>query len=247
MASIAKDYMKRGLTFALSNEEDFPTDIKMMGLEDWGEDVSVGIFAPNNVRYAMWEELYPDSLREFVDKYFDNDLKPYLRSEPTPRKSKKAELIQRVVGSTFSKFMQNPSRASLIKLCMEDAPKCDDAKKHFHEVVIRYEGSEEVVFGEINTAYNDLPVGTKLDGELPIYLFSAKGTKEITQVSPQPTDENDIIFFLKYRSSIRPTVSDRELQRRAERKEKEQKKRKKAREEELKKRKAAKEAERDEL
>jgi len=240
VASVAKDYVKQDLTFAISNEEDYQEEIKLLGLEDWGEDVTVGIFASNNVRYPMWEELYPDSLREFVDKFFDDDLKPYLRSEPAPRKSKKPPPIQRVVGTTFTKFMQTPSQASLIKLCQDDVSKCGDAKKHLHEVVIRYEGSEEVIFGEINMAYNDLPVGTVLEGEFPIYLFSAKGSKEITQISPQPADENDIIFFLKYRSSIRPTVSDRELQRREEKKEREQKKRKKAREEEIKKRKAAK-------
>ena len=241
IASVAKDFVKEDLSFAISNEDDFPTDIKVMGLEDWGEDVSVGIFAPNNVRYPMWEELYPDSLREFVNKFFAKKLKPFLRSEPVPRKSKKPEAIQRVVGTTFTKFMQNPSRASLMKLCMDDAPKCGDAKNHFHQVVIRYEGSDEVVFGEMDMAYNDLPIETVLDGELPAYLFSAKGSKEITQISPAPADENDVIFFLKYRSSIRPTVSDRELDRREERKTKEQKKRKKEREEELKKRKAAKE------
>ena len=240
VASVAKDYVQQDLTFAISNEADYQDEIKLMGLEDWGEDVSVGIFAPNNIRYPMWEELYPESLLEFVDKFFDNDLKPHLRSEPAPRKSKKPPPIQRVVGSTFSKFMQTPSRASLVKLCQDDAPKCNDAKKHLHEVVIRFEGSKEVIFGEINMAYNDLPVGTALEGEFPIYLFSAMGSKEITQVSPQPSDENDIIFFLKYRSSIRPTVSDRELHRREEKKEREQKKRKKAREEEVKKRKAAK-------
>ena len=209
------------------------TDIKLLGMEDWGEDVTVGIFAPQNVRYPMKEELYPETLREFVQDFLKGKLTPHLRSESVPRKSKGA-LIQTVVGSTFEKFMSNPSKNCLIKLCMPEAKDCEDAEKHFNEVVIRYEGSEEVIFGEMNMALNDVPIGTKYDGDLPVYLFQAKGSKDIVQVSPQPTDENDIIFFLKYRNSIRPTVSDRELDRRAEKKKKEKKKR---REEEEKKKK----------
>lgn len=185
----------------------------------------MGIFAPNNVRYPMQDELYPDSLREFVQDFLAGSLEPYLRSEPAPKKSK-TSLVETVVGTTFRKFMQNAKSASLVKLCMPEASGCEEAEEHFRQVVIRYEGSTEVVFGEMNMALNDVPVGTELDPDLPAYLFSAKGSNDIVQVSPKPTDENDIIFFLKYRNSIRPTVSDRELERRAERKRKEQKKRK---------------------
>ncbi len=226
VASIAKDFKDQDLTFAIANEEDFPTDIKVLGMDDWGEDIIVGIFAPDNVRYPMKEELYADSLREFVSEFLAGSLEPYLRSEPVPKRSKTA-LVETVVGSTFQRFMNNPDRASLIKLCMPDARDCEDAEKHFEQVVIRYEGSQEVVFGEMNMALNDIPIGTKLEeAELPAYLFSAAGSQSIAQVSPKPTDENDILFFLKYRNSLRPTVSDRELDRRAEKKKKEQKKRK---------------------
>lgn len=239
---MAKEFINRNISFVIANEEDFLTEIKIMGLEDWGEDISVGIFAPNNVRYPMKEELYPDTLREFVNSFLDGDLEPYLRSEAAPRKSKRTDPIQTVVGTTFNTFMYNPLKNSLIKLCMEEAYKCDDAEKHFHQVVLRYEGSEEVVFGEMNMALNDVPVGTVvLDGELPTYLFCAKGSKNLVQISPVPSDENDIIFFLKYQNSIRPTVSDRELDRRAEKKKKEQQKRKKERENEMKRKKEAKE------
>lgn len=228
IASVASSFPGQDISFAIANEDDFLTDIKVLGLEDWGEDISVGIFAPGNVRYPMKEELYQDSLREFIEEFLNGDLEPYLRSEPVPKKSK-GSLVQTVVGSTFNKFMNTPEKNSLIKLCMPDANGCEDAKKHFEQVVIRYEDSE-VVFGEMNLALNDLPVGTKTEGDFPIYLFSARGSKDIVQVSPKPTDENDIIFFLKYRNSIRPTVSDRELDRRAEKKKKEKQKRQKEKE-----------------
>ena len=225
IASVAKDFKDQELSFAIANEEDFATDIKVLGMDDWGEDIIVGIFAANNVRYPMKEELYADSLREFISEFLAGSLEPYLRSEPVPRRSK-SSLVETVVGSTFKQFMSNGKKASLIKLCMPEVKDCEDAEKHFEQVVIRYEGSEEIVFGEMNMALNDVPVGTELDADLPAYLFSAAGSSNTVQVSPKPTDETDILFFLKYRNSLRPTVSDRELDRRAEKKKKEQKKRK---------------------
>ena len=209
-------------------------------MDDWGEDIVVGIFAPQNVRYPMKEELYADSLREFVQEYLAGDLEPHLRSESVPKKAAKGALVETVVGTTFKRFMGNSKKASLLKLCMPDANGCEEAEGHLEQVVIRYEGSQEVVFGEMNLALNDVPIGTPLDADLPAYLFSAKGSEEIVQVTPKPTDENDILFFLKYRNGIRPMVGDRELERRAEKKKKEQKKRR----EEAKK---AKEAKKDEL
>lgn len=185
----------------------------------------MGIFAPQNIRYPMREELYADSLREFVQEFLAENLSPYLKSEPMPKKSPKGTVVETVVGTTFTKFMRNAKKASLLKLCMPGANGCEEAENHFEQVVIRYEGSQEIAFGEMNMALNDVPVGTSLEADLPAYLFSAKGSDEISQVSPKPSDENDVLFFLKYRSGLRPTVGDRELDRRAEKKKKEQKKR----------------------
>ena len=219
---MAKEFINHNISFAIANEEDFLTDIKILGLEDWGEDISVGIFAPHNVRYAMKEELDPDNLWEFVDAFLNDKLEPYVRSEPVPRKVKNAA-IQQVVGLTFTKFMSNPSASCLIKLCMNEAHKCADAEKHFQALVVRYEGSEEVVFGEMNMALNDVPVGTVLEGELPIYLFHSKGSKDFVPVSPVPVDENDLIFFLKNVHHIRPTVTPREVRQREQKKQQKKK------------------------
>ncbi len=225
MASVAKDFIDRNISFAIANEADFPVDIKIMGLEDWGEDISVGIFAPHNIRYPMNDELSPDTLLEFVNEFFNGNLQPYLRSEPVPRKSKKTDLIQRVVGTTFEKFMYDSSKSSLIKLCMEEAHKCEDAEKHFYQIAMRYEGSKEVMLGEMNMALNDVPAGTVLDDELPTYLFCDKGSKDLVLLSPSPTDDSDILFFLKHRNHLYPTVSDRELDQRARRQEKQKEER----------------------
>ena len=49
IASVAKDFHDSELGFAVADEEMFPNDLKALGLEDWGEDVAVGIYAPGEL------------------------------------------------------------------------------------------------------------------------------------------------------------------------------------------------------
>ena len=189
---------RKQLTFALADEKEFPTDLKVLGLADWGEDVAVGIFDQKGVRYSLKEELTADTLREFIEGFLDGDLRPHLNSEPIPKPTK-GNPIKKVVGNTFEKFMYDTSTNRLLKLCIPEAPDCGKAKEYFAKVVARYEGSEEIVFGEINMGLNDLPPSVKMDGDMPVFFLGHKGSKEIIQVAPRPQDDADLIFFLKVR------------------------------------------------
>ena len=44
LIQIAKHFLGSNLKFAISNEEEFADEIKSLGFEDTGEDVSVGCF-----------------------------------------------------------------------------------------------------------------------------------------------------------------------------------------------------------
>ena len=79
----------------------------------------------------------------------------------------------------------------------------------------------------MNLALNDLPAGITTDGELPAFLYSAKDSRETIQVSPKPQDENDLVFFLKFRHQIRPTKTEQEVEQRAKKKKNKKKESKK--------------------
>ncbi len=209
LASVAKDYTSAGkkqLAFAIADEQEFPTDIKLLGLSDWGEDVAVGIFAKDGIRFALTEELTSVSVKEFIEDFLGKGLRPKLNSEPTP-KSNKGSGIKKIVGNTFEKFMNDKSKNRLIKLCMPDAPDCKKAGEYFPKVVARYEGMDEVVFGEMNMALNDVPPSIKMDGLLPSFLFARKGSKDIIHVAPKPTDDADLVFFLKVYDNLSVVMS----------------------------------------
>ena len=195
IASVAKDFKTSNpeLSFAIANEADFEVDMKKLGLSDWGDDIAVGIWASRNTRYPMKEDLSSDSLREFVQEFLNKKLKPHLNSEPPPKENKWS-LVKTVVGSTFEKIVLNPTRNVLIKLCIPEDPDCKEAEEYFPKVAARYEGSDEIMFGEMNLNYNDLPPGITTNGELPSFLFSAKDSRDIVQVSQNPRTNRTSCF-----------------------------------------------------
>ena len=54
------------LTVAISDEEEFEDELKSLGLDDWGEDIAVAIWASSREKYRLNEEYDKDSLHEFV-------------------------------------------------------------------------------------------------------------------------------------------------------------------------------------
>lgn len=154
------------------------------------------------VKYRMLEEVTPESLREFVHSFMDGELTPHLSSERAPRETKGVP-VKTLVGSTFSKIALDPEKNAVIKLCIPSVPDCEKASEFFHKVAKDYKGMKDVVFGEMNVALNDPPIGTKLD-TLPAFYFSPKGSSEMELLSPPPEDDTDLKFYLNRRYKIVP-------------------------------------------
>ena len=55
------------LTVAISDEEEFEDELKSLGLDDWGEDVAMAIWASSREKYRLDEEYDRDSLRKFIE------------------------------------------------------------------------------------------------------------------------------------------------------------------------------------
>eukprot|EP00731_Ephydatia_muelleri_P009083 Em0004g1421a len=202
LASVAKDFTNTDIVFAIANEADFPGDLQILGLSDWGEDVAVGLFATKPAKYRMSEELSPSSLRDFVQDYLQGSLEPYLTSELPPREAKNA-LVKTVVGSTFKKVVLNSERNVVIKLCVPTGETCTKAKEWYPKVAEKFKGVGDLVFAEMNVALNDPPLGTNYDS-LPVFYFSARGSTEMVPVTPTPADDADLQFYLKHTVHIKP-------------------------------------------
>ena len=174
VASVAKDFVNTDVVFAVANEGDFPGDLQILGMSDWGEDVAVGLFATKPAKYRMTEELTPSSLHQFVQDYLLGHLEPYLTSELPPREAKNAP-VKTVVGSTFKKIVLNPEKNVMVKLYVPLGEACHKAAEWYPKVAEKFQGVNDLVFAEMNVGLNDPPLGTKYD-QLPVFYFSARGS-----------------------------------------------------------------------
>jgi protein disulfide isomerase len=205
VASVARDFISSGVVFATANEEDFLDDIRSVGLSEWGEDVTVTLYAPGPLKYPMTEELSPESLTSFIQDYLDGELVPHFSSEPVPKPVKGA-LIRKVVGSNYLNEVGNTKKDVVVMLCRPSLPDCREAAEFYKKLATQFRGVKNLVFTEMNVALNDPPVGTDISS-LPSFLFSPRGSHDVAPVTPRPKDDADLAFFLKYKQNIKPLKS----------------------------------------
>ena len=88
-------------------------------------------------------------------------------------------------------------------LCQPDLPDCREAAEYYPKLASDFKGVKNLVFMEMNLALNDPPPGTNVEA-LPTFLFSSQGSEEVISETPQPKDDADLAFFLKWKQNIKP-------------------------------------------
>ena len=204
IADVAVNYKDSNLAFAIANEQDFPTDLKALGFESWGEDVAVGIYAPGPRKYRLTEELTKSSLKEFVDDFLSGDLEPYLASERPPKKL--TGPVKTVVGTTFDKIMYDPKSSVIVMMCIPSIQKCREASEWFEKAAKKfYKKDKSVVFGSINVELNDVSLEHFKFDDLPTIFYSpvgSKGETDLRKVDPLPSDEIDLLGWLRAKAKL---------------------------------------------
>ena len=68
IVEVAKDKEFDELHFAIADEEEFAAEMKQLELDDSGEDINVGIFTADGLRFKLEPEddFESDVLREFI-------------------------------------------------------------------------------------------------------------------------------------------------------------------------------------
>merc|ERR550539_1059728 len=83
---VAKKFKGSNLKFAISNEEEFEDEIKALGLEDSGNDVSIGVYTEKQkFRGDPDAEITSEYLAMFVEHLRTGRIPPYMKSMPVPK------------------------------------------------------------------------------------------------------------------------------------------------------------------
>lgn len=171
---VAKDFPE--YVFAVSDEEDYSSEIKDLGLLESGEDVNAAILDEGGKKYAMEpEEFDSDVLRHFVLAFKKGKLKPIVKSQPVPKNNK--GLVKVVVGKTFDTIVMDPKNDVLIEFY---APWCGHCKKLepvYSELGKKYKNEKNLIIAKMDATANDVTNDHyKVEG-FPTIYFAPKDKK----------------------------------------------------------------------
>lgn len=91
------------------------TILKEFGLEESGEDINVGCFDSNGLKYRMDDddEFTSESFEEFIQKLDKGKIKPYIKSQPISKQSI-VNGIQTIVAKNFDKIVKDTTKNVLV-------------------------------------------------------------------------------------------------------------------------------------
>ncbi|RWS16392.1 Protein disulfide-isomerase A4-like protein [Dinothrombium tinctorium] len=162
------------VTFAISKEEDYEHELRDLGLDDSGEDVNVGFFKSQNIRYAMPpDEFDEEKLETFVQDVLDGKIKQKIKSQPEPANNNGAVTI--VVGSTFKKLVTDNPRNVLIEFYAPWCGHCQKLEPIYLQLAQHYASKrDKISIAKIDATSNDYPEIYNVSGFPTIYYVSHK-------------------------------------------------------------------------
>uniref|UniRef100_A0A0B6YWC7 Thioredoxin domain-containing protein n=2 Tax=Arion vulgaris TaxID=1028688 RepID=A0A0B6YWC7_9EUPU len=83
IADVAVRYPE--ITFAIADDEEHSNLLQQFGLDESGEEINIGLFGTDGRKYALEAEGEFDDvdITEFLNKYKQGELKPYIKSQTT--------------------------------------------------------------------------------------------------------------------------------------------------------------------
>ncbi|KAF7646553.1 hypothetical protein LDENG_00185780 [Lucifuga dentata] len=205
---VASQYAGRGLTFSIANKKDFLSELVDdfgLGTSDGGELPFVTIRTKLGHKYTMREEFTRDgrSLERFLDDYFADRLKRYVKSEPIPERNTAA--VKVVVAESFDDIVNDPDKDVLIAFYSPSCPHCKKLEPVYRELADTLFADPNIVIAKMNAVDNDIPLGYDVQGYPTIY-FAAAGKKDEPTRYEGGREVKDFLRFLK-REATRSLVA----------------------------------------
>jgi len=195
---IAKNVMDQGLTFAVSQHNDFQHEIEEFGRGFVSGDKPV-ILARDakNSKFVMEDEFSMDALQKFVDQFTSGLLEPYLKSEEVPASNDGPVTV--AVSKNFDEVVTDNGKDTLIEFY---APWCGHCKKLtpiFEELGTKMK-DEDVAIVKMDATANDVPPSFEVRG-FPTLFFLPKDDKSKPQTYQGGREVDDFVKYLAKHAS----------------------------------------------
>ncbi|KAF0287538.1 Protein disulfide-isomerase A3 [Amphibalanus amphitrite] len=175
---VAKAFAGQGITFGVSQHNDFQHELEEYGRGFVSGDKPVVCARDaKNSKFVMEEDFSIDALQKFVEDFSAGKLEPYLKSEPVPASNDGPVTV--AVSKNFDEVVTNNGKDTLIEFY---APWCGHCKKLapvFDELGTKLK-DEDVAIVKMDATANDVPSGYEVRG-FPTLFFLPKDKKDKPQ------------------------------------------------------------------
>ncbi|XP_029369297.1 protein disulfide-isomerase A3-like isoform X2 [Echeneis naucrates] len=200
---VVTKYSGRGLIFSVANKKDFLSELVEdfgLGTSDGGEMPFVTIRTKLGHKYAMREEFTRDgqSLQRFLENFFSDRLKRYVKSEPAPERNHGS--VKLVVAETFDDIVNDPDKDVLIQFFSPSCPHCKKLEPVYRELADMLFPDPGITIAKMNAVDNDVPLGYDVQG-FPTIYFAPVGRKNEPIRYQGSRELKDFVKFLKREAS----------------------------------------------
>ncbi|KAG7335964.1 hypothetical protein KOW79_000657 [Hemibagrus wyckioides] len=196
---VATRFLSHGLSFAVADWEEFQEELEEefgLQLSDGGEMPLISIRTRAGHKYIMQEEFTRDgkSLERFIEDYFANRLKRYIKSEPVPETNDGP--VKVVVADSFNEIVHNPEKDVLVEFYAPWCSHCKNLEPKYTELGEKLSGNSHIVIAKMDATANDIPPNYDVQG-FPTIYFAPAGQKDQPRRYEGGREVSDFISYLK--------------------------------------------------
>ncbi|KAI5106166.1 hypothetical protein C0J45_3863 [Silurus meridionalis] len=196
---VATQFLSRGLSFAVADREEFHEELEEefgLQLSDGGETPIITIKTRAGHKYIMQEEFTRDgkSLVNFLEDYFANQLKRYIKSEPVPETNEGP--VKVVVADTFDEIVNDSEKDVLVEFYAPWCGHCKNLEPVYTELGEKLSGDSHIVIAKMDATANDIPPNYDVQGFPTIYFAPAR-QKDQPRRYEGGREVKDFISYLK--------------------------------------------------
>uniref|UniRef100_A0A7E4V5V0 Protein disulfide-isomerase n=1 Tax=Panagrellus redivivus TaxID=6233 RepID=A0A7E4V5V0_PANRE len=171
---VAQEY-KRKYFFAVSNKEEFATEIEQFGLSDRKDSDKplVGAFTADG-KFALNKEFSVDNLKQFVEDLIAGKLEPFLKSEPIPTEQGD---LKTVVAKNYKELVADADKDILLEFYAPWCGHCKSLAPKLEELATKL-AKEDVVIAKFDATANDVPPQYNVRGFPTLYWIPKNAKSE---------------------------------------------------------------------
>jgi protein disulfide isomerase family A protein 3 len=193
---VAQDF-KRKVYFAVSNKDEFTSEIEQFGLSDRKESDKplVACFSKDG-KFPMNKEFSIDNLKQFVEDILANKLEPFMKSEPIPTEQGD---LKTAVAKNFNELIMNNDKDALVEFYAPWCGHCKSLAPKLEELATKLK-NEDVVIAKFDATANDVPPQFEVKG-FPTLYWLPKNAKEAPVPYNSGREVKDFIKFIAQHST----------------------------------------------